>query len=65
LEKVPLTDLDRTAYQLTLMDDHSRGDVLCDLSLDPDRRTTVRALIAAMRQWRVMPHAVIFDNGAL
>jgi transposase InsO family protein len=64
LEKVTLTDLDRTAYQLTLMDDYSRGYVFCDLFLDPDMRTTVRALIAAMRQWRVIPHAVIFDNGA-
>jgi putative transposase len=64
LEKVTLTDLDRTAYQLTLMDDYSRGYVFCDLFLDPDMRTTVRALIAAMRQWRVVPKAVIFDNGA-
>ena len=64
LEKVTLTDLDRTAYQLTLMDDYSRGYVFCDLFLDPDMRTTVRALIAAMRQWRVVPKAVLFDNGA-
>jgi hypothetical protein len=27
-------------------------------------RTTVHALIAAMRQWRVVPKAVLFDNGA-
>jgi hypothetical protein len=27
-------------------------------------RTTVRVLIAAMRQWQVVPHAVVFDNGA-
>jgi hypothetical protein len=46
------------------MDDYSRGYVFCDLFLNPDMRTTVRALIAAMRQWRVIPHAVIFDNGA-
>jgi transposase InsO family protein len=64
LEKVTLTNLDRTAYQLTLMDDYSRGYVFCDLFLDPDMRTTVRALIAAMRQWRVVPKAVVFDNGA-
>jgi transposase InsO family protein len=64
LEKVILTDLDRTAYQLTLMDDYSRGYVFCDLLLDPDMRTTVRALIAAMRQWRVVPKAVVFTNGA-
>jgi transposase InsO family protein len=64
LEKVTLTGLDRTGYQLTLMDDYSRGYVFCDLFLDPDMRTTVRALIAAMRQWRVVPKAVVFDNGA-
>jgi transposase InsO family protein len=64
LEKVTLTDLNRTAYQLTLMDDYSRGYVFCDLFLNPDMRTTVRALIAAMRQWGAIPKAVIFDNGA-
>ncbi len=64
MEKVTLTDLDETAYQLTLMDDYSRGYVFCDLFLAPDTRTTVRALIAAMRQWRVIPHAVLFDNGS-
>jgi transposase InsO family protein len=65
LEKVTLTDLDRTAYPLTLMDDYSRGYVFCDLCLAPDMRITVRALIAAMRQWRVAPKAVLFDNRAL
>jgi transposase InsO family protein len=64
LEKVTLTDRNRTAYQLTLMDDYSRGYVFCDLFLNPDMRTTVRALIAAMRHWRVVPKAVVFDNGA-
>jgi hypothetical protein len=64
LEKVTLTDLDRTAYQLTLMDDYSRRYVFCDLFLEPDMRTTVRALIAAMRQWQVIPKAVVFDDGS-
>jgi transposase InsO family protein len=63
MEKVTLTDLDQTAYQLTLMDDYSRGYVFCDLFLNPDMRTTIRALITAMRQWRVIPKAVVFDNG--
>jgi transposase InsO family protein len=62
LEKVTLTDLDRTAYQLTLMDDYSRGYIFCDLFLEPDVRTTIQALIAAMRQWQVIPKAVLFDN---
>lgn len=63
LEKVTLTDLDQTAYQLTLLDDYSRGYVFCDLFLNPDIRTTIRALIAAMRQWQAIPQAVVFDNG--
>jgi hypothetical protein len=42
LEKVTLTDLDRTAYQLTLMDDYSRG--LCLLrSLPGPRHANHRA----------------------
>src|SRR2546428_2646242 len=45
LEKITLTDLDQTAYQLTLLDDYSRGYVFCDLFLHPDIRTTIRALI--------------------
>jgi transposase InsO family protein len=64
LEKVTLTDRAQTAYQLTLLDDYSRGYVFCDLFLNPDIRTTIRALIAALRQWRVIPRAVVFDNGA-
>lgn len=62
LEKVTLTDLDRTAYQLTWLDDYSRGYVFCELFLEPDVRTTLQALIAAMRQWQVIPTAVLFDN---
>jgi transposase InsO family protein len=46
-----------------VLDPHSRGYVFCDLFLDPDMRTTVRAVIASMRQWRVVPKAVLFDNG--
>jgi len=64
LEKVTLSDLQQTAYQLTLLDDYSRGYVFCDLFLTPDARTTIRALIAAMRQWQAIPRAVLFDNGA-
>jgi transposase InsO family protein len=64
LEKVTLTDLDQTAYQFTLLDDYSRGYVFCDLFLYPDARTTIRSLIAAMRTWRAIPKAVVFDNGS-
>src|SRR5215471_4025634 len=64
LEKVTLTDLDRTAYHFALLDDYSRGYVFCDLFLAPDQRTTITALITAMRQWQVIPNAVVFDNGS-
>ena len=64
LEKITLSDCDQTAYHLALMDDYSRGYVFCDLFMAPDMRTTIRGLIAAMRQWCVIPKAVVFDNGA-
>jgi transposase InsO family protein len=64
LEKVTLTDLDRTAYHFALLDDYSRGYVFCYLFLAPDQRTTITALITAMRQWQVIPNAVVFDNGS-
>jgi transposase InsO family protein len=64
LEKVTLTDVDRTAYHFALLDDYSRGYVFCDLFLAPDQRTTITALITAMRQWQVIPNAVVFDNGS-
>jgi transposase InsO family protein len=64
LEKVTLSDTGQTAYHLALMDDYSRGYVFCDLFLNPDIRTTIRAIIAAMRQWQVIPKAIIFDNGS-
>src|SRR5260370_35018264 len=64
LEKVTLTDIDQTAYQLALQNDYSRGYVFCDLFLNPDIRTTIRALIAAMRTWRVIPKPAMFDNGS-
>ena len=59
-----LTDLDCTAYHFALLDDYSRDDVFCDLFLAPDQRTTITALITAMRQWQVIPNAVVFDNGS-
>ena len=64
MEKVTLTDIDRTAYHFALQDDYSRGYVFCDLFLNPDVRTTIRAMIAAMRTWKVIPKAVVFDNGS-
>jgi transposase InsO family protein len=63
-EKVTLTDEDRTAYQLTLMDDYSRAYVYCDLLREPTQLDTVTALICAMREYRTIPKAVLFDNGS-
>jgi transposase InsO family protein len=63
-EKVTLTDEGRTAYQLTLMDDYSRAYVYCDLLREPTQNDTIRAMIAAMRQYRTIPKGVVFDNGA-
>ena len=64
MEKVTLTDTYETAYQLSLLDDYSRGYVFCDLFLGTDQRDVIRALIAAMREYQVIPKAVIFDNGS-
>lgn len=64
LEKVTLTYEDRTAYQLTLMDDYSRAYVFCDLYREPNLNTTIRALITAMRKYRTIPQALLFDNGS-
>jgi transposase InsO family protein len=62
-EKVTLTDEDRTAYQLTLMDDYSRAYVYCDLLREPTLNDTIRAMIAAMRQYQTIPKGMVFDNG--
>ncbi len=63
LEKVTLTDTNRTAFQLTLQDDYSRAYVFCDLFTDPDTLTTIYALCTAMRRWHTLPQAIVFDNG--
>jgi transposase InsO family protein len=64
MEKVTLTYEDRTAYQLTLLDDYSRAYVFCDLFREVGVNTTIRALIAAMRAYRTIPKALVFDNGS-
>ena len=63
LEKVFDQATERQLYQLTLLDDYSRGYVFCDLFDAIDPRTTIAALCHAMRQWQVIPKAVVFDNG--
>jgi hypothetical protein len=63
LEKVTLTDEDRTTYQLTWLDDYSRTYVFCDLFREVTVNTTIRALIVGMRVYRTIPHALVCDNG--
>lgn len=41
MEKVTLTDGDRTAFQLTLLDDYSRAYVFCDLFREVTVNTTI------------------------
>lgn len=62
-EKVTLTDENRTAYQLTLLDDYSRAYVYCDLLCEPTLNDTIRAMITAMRQYQTIPKGIVFDNG--
>ena len=64
MDKITLTDTKQPAHQFTLQDDYSRGYVFCDLLLDHDQRTVIRALMAAMRAWQVIPKALLFDNGS-
>jgi transposase InsO family protein len=64
MDKITLTDTKEQAHQLTLQDDYSRGYVFCDLALDHDQRTVIRALMAAMRQWQVIPKALLSDHGS-
>jgi transposase InsO family protein len=64
MDKITRTDTQQVADQFTLQDDYSRGYVFCDLALDHDQRTVIRALMAAMRQWQVIPRALLFDNGS-
>src|SRR5262249_57727011 len=63
LEKVILADTGRQAYHLVLLDDYSRGSVCCDLLREVTTCITIEAMIAAMRQWQVIPKQVLFDNG--
>ncbi len=64
MEKVTLIDEDRTAFQLTLLDDYSRAYVFCDLFREVTVNTTIRAMIAAMRMYQTIPQAIVFDNGS-
>ena len=65
LEKVFDQATVRQLYQVTLLDDYSRGYVFCDLFDSIDPRTTIAALCAAMRQWQVIPKGVVFDQSGV
>lgn len=64
MEKVTLTDEDRTAFQLTLLDDYSRAYVFCDLFREVTVNTVIKAMVTAMRKYETVPQAVVFDNGS-
>ena len=55
----------RCIYCVQHLDDYSRGYVFCDLFDHIDPRTTIAALSTAMRQWQVIPKAVVFDNSTV
>jgi transposase InsO family protein len=65
LEKVFDQATGRQLYQVTLLDDYSRGYVFCDLVDSIDPRTTIAALCAAIRQWQVIPKGVVFDQSGV
>jgi len=54
MEKVFAQATGQQLYQLTLLDDYSRGYVFCDLFDHIDPRTTIAALCSAMRQWETV-----------
>lgn len=64
MEKVVLSDTGKRAFQFTLLDDYSRAYVSCDLFLSQTLSVTLRAIMAAMRQFQVIPKALLFDNGS-
>ena len=47
-----------------MLDDYSRGYIFCELTTETTANHTVRCLIRAMRRWKVIPKALLFDNGA-
>jgi transposase InsO family protein len=50
--------------QMTFMDDYSRAYVVCELTTNPTTYFTIQCLIQAMRQWQVIPKAILVDNGS-
>ncbi len=50
--------------QMAFMDDYSRGYVACEVTMVPTTHFTIQCLIQAMRQWQVIPKAILVDNGS-
>jgi len=61
-EQNPL--LNYQVRQLTLLDDYSRAYIFCELTTQNTAAYTIICLIKAMRYWRVIPKAILFDNGS-
>ena len=61
MEKVYEAD-GRWACQLTLLDDHSRTYVFAGIFFEKSAEVVLHGLIAAMREYRAIPRAVLFDN---
>jgi transposase InsO family protein len=51
--------------QITLQDDYSRGYIFCELTTVTTAHYVVQCLIRAMRQWKVVPKALLFDNESI
>ena len=50
--------------QFTLLDDYSRAYIFCALTTHNTMCYTIQCLINAIRQWKIIPKALLFDNGA-
>lgn len=50
--------------QITFLDDYSRGYIYNELTTQTTACYTVKCLISAIRKWKVIPKALLFDNGS-
>ena len=50
--------------QITFLDDYSRGYIYNELTTQSTACYTVKCLIRAIRKWKVIPKALLFDNGS-
>jgi transposase InsO family protein len=52
-------------HQVILQDDYSRGYICCELTTLVTTIYVVQCLIKAMRQWKTIPKALLFDNESI